>query len=207
MHFRLNGWDSQEGKKVLAKAEVTIKQTYTEQLVSNKDLKIRDKVIQRVKDAFYNANKKDYPALLDGEITVSGTGSSMNGLWTATGSDIDICVVFHNRMAHNQHQLIRQCGKIIKSIAKPGTLCYVPAIKVPLLKYEDLETGCDIDLSVNNILAMYNSNLIFTHCQFDQRFHIMATFLKHWGKQVGIIGAPNGYLSSYALIMMLIAFL
>jgi len=81
------------------------------------------------------------------------------------------------------------------------------SIKVPLLKYEDSNTGIDVDLSVNNILAMYNSDLIYTHCQIDQRFHIMSTFLKHWAKQVGIIGAPNGYLSSYALIMMLIAFL
>jgi len=58
-------------------------------------------VICRVKDAFYNSSKKDYPQILDGEITVSGTGSSMNGLWTVSGSDIDVVVVFHNRMAHN----------------------------------------------------------------------------------------------------------
>jgi DNA polymerase sigma len=35
----------------------------------------------------------------------------------------------------------------------------------------------------------------------------MASYLKNWAKTVGIIGAPNGYLSSYALIMMIIAFL
>ena len=43
----------------------------------------------------------------------------------------------------------------------------MPAIKVPLLKYEDSKTGIDVDLSVNNILAMYNSDLIYTHCQVD----------------------------------------
>jgi len=40
----------------------------------------------------------------------------------------------------------------------------VPAIKVPILKYEDLQTGIDVDVSVNNILAMYNSDLIYTYC-------------------------------------------
>ena len=91
----------------MARIEAIVKQAYHEQLVGNHDLRIRDTVIKRVQDAFFSASKKDYPQLLDGEITVSGTGSAMNGLWTSAGSDIDIVVVFHNRMAHNQHQLIR----------------------------------------------------------------------------------------------------
>jgi|TARA_B110000285_G_C14716127_1_gene420009 predicted nucleotidyltransferase len=78
-----------------------IKQIYLENLVSRNDLMVRDTVIDRVKNSFFNAAKKDYPQLLDGEITVSGTGSAMNGLWTSQGSDIDVVVVFHNRMAHN----------------------------------------------------------------------------------------------------------
>ena len=40
-------------------------------------------VIERVKNAIFNTNKKDLPLLLDGEITISGTGSAMNGLWTS----------------------------------------------------------------------------------------------------------------------------
>ena len=124
-----------------------------------------------------------------------------------SGCDIDVIVIFHNHMAHNQHQLIKHCGKVVRKIAKPGTMCYIPAVKVPLIKYEDLETGIEVDLSVNNLLACYNSDMIFTYCQIDQRFHILATFLKHWAKQVKIIGAPNGYLSSYALTLMIIAFL
>jgi len=102
---------------------------------------------------------------------------------------------------------VRQCGRIIKQIAKDGTLCYVPAVKVPLLKYKDSLTGIDVDFSVNNILATYNSDLIYTYCQVDQRFHIVASFLKHWAKQVRIIGASNGYLSSYALTLMIISFM
>jgi hypothetical protein len=101
MTFRLNGWDNSDAQKVLTKMEKMIKEMYHDLLVSHADLQIRDTVINRVKDAFFDASKKDYPQLLDGEITVSGTGSAMNGLWTASGSDIDVVVVFHNRMAHN----------------------------------------------------------------------------------------------------------
>ena len=32
-------------------------------------------------------------------------------------------------------------------------------------------------------------------------------FLKHWAKEVDIIGAAYGYLSSYALMLMVISFL
>ena len=168
---------------------------------------MRDQVIERVKDTFQQANKSDFPSSFDGEITVIATGSSQNGLWTVSGSDIDLVVVFHNRMAHNQHFLIKHCVKVVKKIAKPGTLCFVPAVKVPILRYKDLVTGIDVDISVNNILAIYNSDLIYTYCQIDQRFHILAIFLKNWAKKVKIIGAPNGYLSSYALTLMVIAFL
>lgn len=138
--------------KAIARAEAFLKQVYQEQLVTQEEMKSRDLVIERIKTAFYNSGEKNYPHLLDGEITVCATGSCMNGLWSA-GSDIDIVIVFHNRMAYNQHQLVRHSGRIIRQIAKNGTLCYVPAIKVPLLKYKDSLTGIDVDLSVNNVLA------------------------------------------------------
>ena len=100
MVFRLNGFESEEGQKAIMKAETLIHQIYHEQMPNKQHLEARDQVIERVKDAFYKCKKPDYPSVLDGEVTVVATGSGQNGLWTVT-SDIDICVVFHNRMAHN----------------------------------------------------------------------------------------------------------
>ena len=99
------------------------------------------------------------------------------------------------------------CSKIIKNVAKQGTMILVPAKRIPILKFTEKETGIEVDFNVNNILALYNSDLIFTYSQIDQRFHILALFLKYWAKKVGIIGAAYKYLSSYALVLMLIAFL
>ena len=73
-------------------------------------------------------------------------------------------LVFHNKMAHNQHYLIQQCGKVLKKIIKPGSMSYLPAIKVPILRFKESNSGIDIDLSVNNILAIYNTDLVFTYC-------------------------------------------
>ena len=99
------------------------------------------------------------------------------------------------------------CSKIISKLAKKGTLTYVPASRVPILKFIEDESGIAVDFNVNNLLGITNSNLIFTYTQIDQRFHIMNVFLKWWAKSVGIIGAAFGYLSSYALTLMIIAFL
>ena len=40
----------------------------------------------------------------------------------------------------------------------------MPAVRVPILRYKDIHTSADVDLSINNILAMYNSELIYAYC-------------------------------------------
>ena len=103
MVFRLNGWESEAGAAALERAEQIVRVVYEEQCVKQIDLHTRDQVITRIKDAFYNGDSKNQSYLLEGEITISATGSCMNGLWTVSGSDIDVVIVFHSRMAYNQH--------------------------------------------------------------------------------------------------------
>jgi len=43
----------------------------------------------------------------------------------------------------------------------------VPAVKVPIIRYEDAQSSIDVDISVNNILAMYNTDLIYVYTQID----------------------------------------
>ena len=49
--------------------------------------------------------------------------------------------------------------------------------------------------------------MIRLYSLYDQRFHILGLFLKYWVKINNIKGAPNGFLSSYALLILLIHFL
>ena len=65
----------------------------------------------------------------------------------------------------------------------------------------------NVDLSVNNILPIFNSELILTYCKVDQRFQIAAQYLKHWAKKADIIGGSRNFLSAYALTIMVIAFM
>lgn len=54
MTFRVNGYDSPQGIRALARAEAIVKQVYQENLVTQEELKTRDLVIERIKTAFHN---------------------------------------------------------------------------------------------------------------------------------------------------------
>jgi len=76
-----------------------------------------------------------------------------------------------------------------------------------LLKVQDIQTKFTIDITVHNMLPILNTKLIRLYSIFDQRFHILGLYLKHWSKINKIHGAADNYLSSYALLVMLIYFL
>lgn len=200
-------FNSTKGKKKLLEIEGWVRMIYKEQCVTTEDLILRDKVINNIKNAFKTCTDREYPQILTGELKISGFGSCQNGLWNVEKSDIDVTCVIQDKLAFNQHSLLKMCTKIVKNVAKQGSLLMVPASRIPILKFTEKETGLEVDFNVNNILAIHNSDLIYTYCQLDQRFHIMCMFLKWWAKKVDIIGAAYGFLSSYALTLMLIAFL
>ena len=76
-----------------------------------------------------------------------------------------------------------------------------------LISIYDKETKIELDITIHNILPILNSKLIKIYSQYDQRFHIMGIYLKYWSKNNKIHGAAYSYLSSYALLNMLIYFL
>jgi len=55
-------------------------------------------------------------------------------------------------------------------------------MRIPILKFTEKETDLEVDFNVNNILGIHNSDLIYSYCQIDHRFHIMCMFIKHWAK-------------------------
>ena len=88
-----------------------------------------------------------------------------------------------------------------------NSLHMIPSRRVPVLRYKDKETDLQVDLIANQYMGIINSSLVNMYARYDQRFHILGFYLKSWAKQVGIQGGPRGYLTSYALNLMLIAYL
>ncbi len=134
-------------------------------------------------------------------------GSYVNNFLTESG-DIDICIVPVDKckICDFSKYLEKVKEAIIEKDIGEYRLSHY-GDRYLLLKIIDRETQFVVDITVHTMLPIYNSKLvkIYSHC--DQRFHIMGIFLKHWAKINKIHGAADNYLSSYALLIMLIYFL
>ena len=145
---------------------------------------------------------------LDGTI-VEPYGSIINNFMTKNG-DIDISIIpnkikkeeFIKYLKEIENELIKEKKFAINN----NNSIYVNS-RYALLSIIDIESNINIDITVHNLLPIINSKMIRLYSLFDQRFHIIGSFLKHWVKINNIKGAPNGFLSSYALLILIIHFL
>lgn len=63
------------------------------------------------------------------------------------------------------------------------------------------------DLTINRLLGVFNSALIRHFVLADARFAPLALLVKAWAGRLGVNSSQHGYLSSYALYLMLIFYL
>ena len=154
---------------------------------------------------------------LEGTI-VEPYGSIVNNFLTSDG-DIDISIVPNNiskigfRIYLEQiekelikNNLIQDTEEINDVNINNNSRIYI-STRYARLSVTDIETNINIDITVHNILPIKNTKMIRLYSLFDQRFHILGIFLKHWVKINNIKGAPNKFLSSYALLLLIIHFL
>ena len=136
---------------------------------------------------------------------ISPYGSFINNFSDENG-DIDLCIVpkipwfKFTSYAYKIRNNIRD-----KNLGK--IKLFYKSKNFFLISICDKETKIDIDITIHNLLPILNSKLIKIYSEYDQRFHIMGIYLKHWSKLNEVHGASLQYLSSYALIIMLIYFL
>ena len=162
------------------------------------------KVYSKYKEAIESILKKNN---LEGTI-VEPYGSIVNNFLTKDG-DIDISIVPYKKSKDEflvYLQEIREELLNIRKYAVENQNIYINTRYI-LLSIMDIDTKISIDITVHNLLPINNSKMIRLYSLFDQRFHILGIFLKHWVKINNIKGAPNGYLSSYALLILIIHFL
>ena len=135
-------------------------------------------------------------------------GSIVNNFMTEYG-DIDICLIpedlntifdFDTYLEELKEEVVNEqkCAKLI-ILENYG--------KFMILKLKDIETEIDIDITVQNILPIINTKLIRYYSLYDQRFHIFGIFLKFWVKKNQIHSALDKFLSSYALLILIIHYL
>ncbi|KAJ7254667.1 hypothetical protein B0H12DRAFT_1114727 [Mycena haematopus] len=104
--------------------------------------------------------------------------------------------------------------KVAKKLQRAGFHIFetITGATVPIVKFADNSTGHYVDLNVNDRLGVLNSDLIKRYCQLNPVLAPMIQYIKLWAKPLGL-NSPSGFkdkpvtFSSYALVMMTIAFL
>ena len=74
-----------------------------------------------------------------------------------------------------------------------------------LLCFKDQMNRIDVDISINKVLEIKNSELIQAYAAFDVRFIKLALVLKAWNKQQ--FPDKMSRLNSFSIYLMIIAFL
>ncbi|KAG0204574.1 hypothetical protein BGX28_003545 [Mortierella sp. GBA30] len=130
-------------------------------------------------------------------------GSFASGLSTQT-SDVDATLILTG--TSDNKITVMALAKLFRK------LCYskvsvIPSARVPIVTIWEFEKNISCDISINAPLGVINSKLIHTYQQIDSRVRTVWFALKHLAKIFGILSARDGFLSPYALTLMLITFL
>ena len=137
-------------------------------------------------------------------------GSFANTFMVDIGdTDIDICIVPKCSLSEFKKYYLEKLKKGIMKQNLGEINKVIVTTNYILLKiiYNHSKSKFNVDITVHNMLPIFNTHLIRKYGLFDQRFHIMGIYLKYWAKTNNLHGALANYLSSYALLLMIIHFL
>lgn len=148
-----------------------------------------------------NENEKTLPENWDLLIY----GSVTNGLCQEQDSDLDLTLVVNDfKIRHDV--LLRRIRTVLQ---KESRFCMTQEPLMIqsgcLLSFRDELFGIEIDVSINKVLEIANSQLINAYSHFDERFRKLALVLKSWNKQH--FPDRKKRLNSFSIILLLIAFL
>ena len=135
-------------------------------------------------------------------------GSIVNNFMTEWG-DIDICIVpKDNSSIQSFWEYLDEIKEEVTNVQKIAKFTLIERYpRFLILKLKDIEANIDLDITVQNLLPILNTRLIRQYSLLDQRFHILGIFLKFWVKKNKIHGALDKFLSSYALLILVIYYL
>ena len=131
-------------------------------------------------------------------------GSSLNGFSTQS-SDLDITLLVSEDFRYRNP--LRSIHRSLCRIPSRITNCQLIAAKVPIVMFEDLKYGFEVDISINNNSGIRNTFLLRTYSRLDSRVRPLVVIAKEWAKSNNVCNSKSGLLSSYALNLMVLFFL
>ena len=133
---------------------------------------------------------------------VSTFGSFQSGL-NLTNGDIDLCLQF------NGEKPKKVLKKIARMLNEDGmdNVKLITTAKVPIVKFIDSQSKIPVDISINNSLAVHNTELLRRYSSIDSRVKPFIISIKYWARNRGISDASLGTFSSYAWTLIGINYL
>ena len=129
---------------------------------------------------------------------VEAFGSSVTNLSIGTG-DLDLCLSFKNK---TPQKVLRKLSGLLHEEGMEE-IQLIPKARIPIVKFKDPRSGLDVDISLDNRLAIYNSMMLKSYAQ-EPRLQQMVQMVKYWTSRRGINNAFEGTLSSYAWTLLCI---
>ena len=129
-------------------------------------------------------------------------GSSVTGL-NIKGGDLDVCLIIPGA---DEKKVVTNISKVLRGQGMEDVASVVKAV-VPVVKFKDPRSGLRVDISVNNTLAIYNTQLIDAYVKLDPKISDMIKIIKHWSFHRNITDTFNGTLSSYAWSILCLNYL
>lgn len=130
---------------------------------------------------------------------LSSFGSFESGLSLSFG-DIDLCLEFDGEAPK------KVLKKIARMLNEDGMkdINLITNAKVPIVKCVDGKSMIPIDISVNNNLSVYNTELLRRYSKLDPRVKPFILAVKYWARSRGICEPTSGTFSSYAWTLIAI---
>ena len=129
---------------------------------------------------------------------IEAFGSSVTNLSIGTG-DLDLCLSFKNK---TPRKVLRKISGLLHEEGMEN-IQLIPKARIPIVKFKDPRSGLDVDISLDNRLAIYNSYLLKSYAQ-EERLRRLVHMVKYWASRRGINNAFDGSLSSYAWTLLTI---
>ncbi|KAF9545746.1 hypothetical protein EC957_010494 [Mortierella hygrophila] len=196
--YRQHQRQAQETEK-LAQRNTTITEYMDKLRATQSATPHRKNEVQAIRQAVERRLREHYR---DYGIEVHLFGSFASGLCSMS-SDADM-TVYNLRMVALHCPPIVELATVLRRIGYQR-ITSIPNARVPIATWKLYGIQCDANL--NQPMGVHNSKLISTYSNIDDRFKTLWFSIKQIGKQHGIISASAGFLSSYALTMLLIVFL
>eukprot|EP00928_Gymnodinium_smaydae_P067334 TRINITY_DN5029_c0_g1_i1.p1 TRINITY_DN5029_c0_g1~~TRINITY_DN5029_c0_g1_i1.p1 ORF type:complete len:717 (+),score=195.87 TRINITY_DN5029_c0_g1_i1:208-2358(+) len=161
--------------------------------------KQRDRAVKRVRLTLNGLARR---LGVEGEVRMFGSFS--NGFKTGT-SDLDVVLVADL----NADRAVGVLQKFALAVEMYGfsNVTKIFQANVPLVKFTDVRSGIEVDFCINNNLGVRNSLLLLTYCNYDKRALQVGRMIKDWAKRREIVGTADGYLNSYAYMLLTIYYM